>query len=446
MAIQEALPWSKGQYLTDELSRHYVATSNKSCIPVERYNPLKIAKAKGGTSDWSAVFAEAIALLNQNRAARITIPEGEFVVNTPLQALNAPGSQLVGSGRNRTVIVPSSSFPVDGDVLTVKSKEATGTNTGCLLSDFAVAPEARQPLGSAIAFLNGYQHNIERVRFSRIEGQAINAKNTWDSTFFSAVFDNCGSATQAIVELSESIPEVNGFYGCNNLAFFAFQFEQNYGTCLSLLAHTRKCRFIGGKTHGRLPSPEPGTPPIVLDGAYTNTFTGSNFATAGGDHVQIRGGSYGNSFQGNSFDSAYFGGAGIRIIDGERNSFDGNLFGLKASNSGGAVIAEGGLANVYGSANITSEVVEDLSPGQNALLGSFSPLPLVKEVDASGIEIDTAPFYASLGDAATLPVGSRRRAANWSLPAGNDGSQIPSEPIYRLTAMADGANSWVREI
>jgi hypothetical protein len=73
--------------------------------------------------------------------------------------------------------------------------------------------------------------------------------------------------------------------GSNNIVFNGVQIEANYYRGMELI-NSAKCRIVGSKFHGVLPTPT-NYETLVIDSGFGNSITATNFNNCGVDHVLI---------------------------------------------------------------------------------------------------------------------------------------------------------------
>jgi hypothetical protein len=185
------------------------------------------------------------------------------------------------------------------------------------------------------------QGSIENVEIRDFRGSAIVGRQWWDSYLRNVHFTLSGDAERKkpVVLLQPDDP-AEKFSSCNNVTFSACRWEQMAFTALQLDLNTTKVHVDDCKFHGALPMPVV-CDHVHLNGAYSNTFSTSNFANCGGNALVLTN-SHGNVILGNSIGNCKTG-AGI-VLKGSRetqihaNSFPPRRGGWDAANKLGDVV------------------------------------------------------------------------------------------------------------
>jgi hypothetical protein len=231
------------------------------------------------------------------RGGVVELDAGTYKLSRPV-VLTAPHKVTVrGAGRQRTIIECKAS---DEPAITIRSD----------------APRAMYSWSSfeGVSFVGPGSSTCVRVLWAtRLQfvdcewlgwSTAVDGYQVWDSSFDRCSFSRCGSTTSPVVSL-QALDQAKVFTNSNNVAFTSCQFEPNAGISLLLGWNTRKCRLVGCKFHGDLPTPA-AAHHLVMDNAQGNTITACNFANCGGAAIQINGGQ-GNVITANQVGKSRFG-------------------------------------------------------------------------------------------------------------------------------------------
>lgn len=290
--------------------------------------------ANGATDDTAALTA---AVADMPSGSVLVLPVGTIVVSGSLGSLSRNGVTIAGRGREATIVRLAGNLA--SPLLTIEGPDSATHRKWVTLRDFTVFNPTRTYTGDLFhaKFLD--RLTIRDVAAVAVNGTVLYGEELWDSRFDTVQVENCGGTNKPCIDL-QAADSLDSDTGCNNLVFTDVQVEAYRAVGMRWGEHTRKCRWVGGKFHGVLPTPE-AHDAVQLDGAYANQILGTNFTVGGADHVSLANGSNANLISG-TFDSAA--GAGVRIAGSNDNRVDATF--AEGGANGSDYTVESGTGNV----------------------------------------------------------------------------------------------------
>jgi hypothetical protein len=273
----------------------------------------------------------------------VNLPEGEIEITRPLGSFKPWQTPAIrGQGRGRTVLRLKNDLVDDrGDPLPLI--EIKGTRDKWVsswdLRDLTIKGDGH--VADCLWLTCCAQGSVENVEIRDFHGSAIVGRQWWDSYLRNVHFTLSGDPKRKkpVVWLQPNDPD-DKFTNCNNLTFSGCRWEQMSFTGLQMDLNTTKVHIDDCKFHGSLPTPAI-CDHVHLNGAYSNTFSTSNFTNCGGNALVLTK-SHGNVILGNTIANCKTG-AGV-VLKGCRgtqlfaNSFPPKRDGWEGKNNGGDVL------------------------------------------------------------------------------------------------------------
>jgi hypothetical protein len=303
---------------------------------------LIVVPAVRTTQGQETLDEDAIAALLA-KGKIVNLPEGEIEITKPLGSFKPWQTPAIrGQGRGRTVLrLKNDLVDERGDPLPLI--EIKGTRDKWVsswdLRDLTIKGDGH--VADCLWLTCCAQGSVENVEIRDFHGSAIVGRQWWDSYLRNVHFTLSGDPKRkkAVVWLQLNDPD-DKFTNCNNLTFSGCRWEQMSFTALQMDLNTTKVHVDDCKFHGILPTPAI-CDHVHLNGAYSNTFSTSNFTNCGGNALVLTK-SHGNVILGNTIANCKTG-AGV-VLKGCRgtqlfaNSFPPKKDGWEGKNNGGDIV------------------------------------------------------------------------------------------------------------